>query len=78
MWKDWESPQAIRWPQYLASVRDTIAAATRKRQRIVVVEGFLLLAHPESAKLLDAVVSIEITKGVAWARRKGRAPSFSS
>ena len=77
MWKDWESPQAIRWPQYLASVRDTIAAATRKRQRIVVVEGFLLLAHPESAKLLDAVVSIEITKGVAWARRKGRALSMA-
>ena len=35
------------------------------------------LARPASAELYDAIVSIEITKDVAWERRKGRALSMA-
>ena len=35
------------------------------------------LARPASAEMYDAIVSIEITKDVAWERRKGRALSMA-
>lgn len=74
VWKDWESPDAILWPEFLASVRD---AMENRAQAVIVVEGFQLLARPASAQLFDAVVSIEVTKDEAWARRKGRALSMA-
>ena len=42
-------------------------------RRYVIVEGFLLLAKPECARLFDGVISIEVTPEVAWERRKSRA-----
>ena len=77
VWKDWESTDAILWPEFMAGVASAIDLAMGKTQPVVVVEGFLLLARPASAELYDAIVSIEITKDVAWERRKGRALSMA-
>jgi hypothetical protein len=74
VWKDWESPDAILWPDFISSVR---AATENSQHSVIVVEGFQLLARPASVQLFDAVVSIEITKNEAWKRRKGRALSMA-
>ena len=74
-WKDWESPDAISWLDFLSRTKAFIALHACRR--VVVVEGFQLLARPESSSLFDAVVSIEITKGEAWKRRRGRALSMA-
>ena len=75
VWKDWESPDAILWPEYIASVLAAKQAADARP--VIVVEGFLLMARPASVELFDAVVSIEITKEEAWRRRRGRAQSMA-
>lgn len=74
VWKNWESPDAILWPEFIASV---LAAKESSLHSVIVVEGFQLLARTESVRLFDAVVSINITKDEAWERRKGRALSMA-
>eukprot|EP00908_Phaeocystis_cordata_P019407 Transcript_30916.p1 GENE.Transcript_30916~~Transcript_30916.p1 ORF type:complete len:441 (-),score=181.40 Transcript_30916:58-1380(-) len=72
LWKNWESQLCINWPQFLRKLRAKIAVHSGYTPYIV-VEGFLLLEHPAALEMCDHVVSIEVSKEVAWQRRLSRA-----
>lgn len=47
VWKDWESSDAVNWPDFTYRV----AAEAAVKQQFVVVDGFLLLARPVTSIL---------------------------
>jgi len=75
VWKDWESIASIDWPAYLNAVAKE--KADKKCPPYLVVEGFLLLATPESQALFDAVIHVKLSKEECWHRRRHRAQSMS-
>lgn len=74
VWKDWESVDSIDWSSFVWAVKK--ARADPQCPKYLVVEGFLLLATPESRELFDAVVDVKLSKDECWKRRKGRAESM--
>lgn len=83
VWKDWESSRSIDWQGLAQAVRK--AAQERPCPPYIIVEGFLLLAAPESSALFDAAVMVELSKEECWRRRGARAecmahlpPGFST
>jgi len=75
VWKDWESISAIDWEELVDGVEKAKVDPTCPKY--IVVEGFLLLAKPESRALFDAVVEVPISKEECWRRRRGRAEGMS-
>lgn len=83
VWKDWESTSSIDWEGLVEGIQR--AKAQPMCPKYLVVEGFLLLAKPESRALFDAVVEVSISKDECWRRRRARAekmghlpPGFST
>jgi len=74
-WKDWESTASIDWDGLIQAVRR--AAHEPTCPPYLIVEGFLLLAMPESRALFDAAIIIELSKSESWRRRRGRAESMA-
>lgn len=83
VWKDWESVDAIDWHSFTTAVEK--ARRDPACPTYIVIEGFLLLATPESRALFDATINVKLSKEECWRRRRGRAekmkglpPGFSS
>jgi len=74
-WKDWESEAAIDWDGLVQKVRQV--AEEPGCPRLIVVEGFLLMARPESRELFDAAVHVTWSKQECWRRRRSRAESMA-
>jgi len=75
MWKNWETPAGIDFAKFVERVqgaRDDPASPP-----YVVVEGFQLLALPESRALFDAIVQIDVPDLTCWERRHARALSMA-
>mmetsp|Transcript_44998 Transcript_44998/g.89121 ORF Transcript_44998/g.89121 Transcript_44998/m.89121 type:complete len:272 (-) Transcript_44998:83-898(-) len=74
-WKDWESEAAIDWEGFVQKVRHV--AEEPGCPHLIVVEGFLLMAHPQSRALFDAAVHVTLSKEECWQRRRSRAESMA-
>mmetsp|Transcript_1301 Transcript_1301/g.4192 ORF Transcript_1301/g.4192 Transcript_1301/m.4192 type:complete len:246 (+) Transcript_1301:162-899(+) len=71
-WKNWESEQCIDWVRLLDRVQAKIEVH-HGFTPFIIVEGFLILENESLRQLCDHIVSIRVSKEVAWQRRLTRA-----
>jgi hypothetical protein len=67
---NWGDPQSLAWGPFVADL------AAARGNGLVIVEGFILFAHPAVAPLCDALIALEFDDGemeVAMDRRVRRA-----